>query len=66
MLPSAVLISTRVFPCIPYKAMGQPICSLGTMARLTVYMTQQGVQGIYCVVSVVLALQLKVCNILKE
>ena len=31
---------------IPYKAMGQPICSIGTMARLTGYTTQQGVQGI--------------------
>ena len=43
---------------IPYKAMGQPICSLATMARPTVYTTQQGVQGIYCAVSVVLALGL--------
>ena len=41
---------------IPYKAIGQP--SIGTMARLTVYKTQQCVQGIYCAVSELLALQL--------
>ena len=45
-------------PCIASKTMGQPICSLGTMARLTVYTTQQSVQGTYCAISVVLALQL--------
>ena len=27
----AILINTEVFLCIPYKAMGQPIRSLGTM-----------------------------------
>ena len=42
----------------PYKAMRQPICSLEAMTRLTVNTTQQSVQGIYCAVSVVLALRL--------
>ena len=53
----------RYIPCIPSKAMGhdQPICSLGTMARLLfTQLSKVYLQGIYCAVLAVLTLQLRV------